>query len=68
VEWILRKLCGSGRFKPLHLALWSFDHLMRVFGAIVLSEAPMMRTGEARVPESRAAGTQLVGDQQQLAH
>jgi hypothetical protein len=38
--------------------------LMGVFGAIVFSEAPIMRAGEAQSPESRAIGAQLVGDQQ----
>jgi hypothetical protein len=37
---------------------------MGVFGAIVLSEAPIVRAGEAQLPESRAVGAQLVGDEQ----
>src|SRR5918911_97645 len=37
---------------------------MGVFGAIVLSEASIMRAAEAQLPESRAVGAQLVGDQQ----
>jgi hypothetical protein len=50
---------------------------MGVFSAIVLSEASIVRAGEAQLPESRAVGAQLVGDQQlrcealfleQLAH
>ena len=50
---------------------------MRAFGAIVLSEAPIVRAGEAQLPDSRTVGAQLVGDQQlrcealfleQLAH
>jgi hypothetical protein len=50
---------------------------MGVFSAIVLSEAPIMRAGEVQLPENRAVGAQLVGDQQlrcealfleQLAH
>ena len=32
--------------------------------AIVFSEASIMRTGEAQLPESRAVGAQLVGNQQ----
>ena len=50
---------------------------MGVFSAIVFSEAPIVRAVEAQLPESRAVGAQLVGDQQlrcealfleQLAH
>src|SRR5438045_3222735 len=50
---------------------------MGVFSAIVLSEAPIMRAGEAQLFGSQAVGAQLVGDQQlrreavfaeQLAH
>jgi hypothetical protein len=33
-------LGGSSRFEPLHLALSSSHHLMRVFGAIVPPEPP----------------------------
>jgi hypothetical protein len=49
---------------------------MGVFGAIVLSEAPIVRAGEAQLPESRAIA-QRIGDEQlrcetlfleQLAH
>jgi hypothetical protein len=73
VEKTLRR---SRRFEPLHLALSAHD-LMGVFSAIVFSEASFMRAGEAQLPESRAVGAQLVGDQQlryealfleQLAH
>jgi len=72
-----KTLRGSRRLEPLHLALSSPHDLMGVFSAIVLSEAPIMRAGEAQLPESRAVGAQLVGDQQlrcealfleQLAH
>jgi hypothetical protein len=72
-----KTLRGSRRFEPLHLVLSSPHDLMGVFSAIVLSETPIMRTGEAQLPESRAVGAQLVGDQQlrrealfleQLAH
>jgi hypothetical protein len=34
--------------------------LMGIFRAIILSEAPIMSGGEARLPESRAVGAQLV--------
>ena len=37
---------------------------MGVFSAIILSEASLVRAGEAQLPESRAVGAQLVGDQQ----
>ena len=72
-----KALRGSRRLEPLHLALSSPHDLMGVFSAIVFSEAPIMRAGEAPLPESRAVGAQLVGDQQlrcealfieQLAH
>jgi len=33
-------LGGSSRFEPLHLALSSSHHLMRVFGPIVPPEPP----------------------------
>jgi hypothetical protein len=51
VEKTLRR---PGRLEPLHLALSSPHDLMGVFSAIVLSEAPLMRAGEAQLPESRA--------------
>ena len=57
-------LGGASRFESLHLALSSPHDLMRVFCAIVLSEAPIVRAREAQLPESRAVGPQLVGDQQ----
>ena len=72
-----KSLRGSRRLEPLHFALSSKHDLMGVFCAIVFSEASIMRTGEAQLPESRAVGAQLVGDQQlwceplfleQLAH
>jgi len=72
-----KTLRGSRRLEPLHLALASPHDLMGVFSAIVFSEASIMRAGEAQLPESRAVGAQLVGDQQlrcealfleQLAH
>ena len=56
-------LCGARRFEALHLALSSPHDLMRVFGAIVLSETPIVMAGEVQLPESRAVGAQLVGDQ-----
>ena len=71
-----KTLRGSRRLEPLHLALSSPHDLMGVFSAI-FSEALIMRAGEAQLPESRAVGAQLVGDQQlrcealfleQLAH
>jgi hypothetical protein len=72
-----KSLRGSRRFEPLHLTLSSPHDLVGVFSAIVLCEPPVMRAGEAQLPESRAVGAQLVGDQQlrcealfleQLAH
>jgi hypothetical protein len=72
-----KTLGGARRPEPLHLALSSPHDLMRVFSAIILSEALVMRAGEAQLTESRAVGAQLVGDQQlrckalfleQLAH
>ena len=53
----------SGRFKPLHLALSSAHGLMGILNAIVLSEALIMRAGQAELPESRSVRTQLVGDE-----
>jgi hypothetical protein len=38
--------------------------LWTALSAIVLSEASIVRTGEAQLPQSRAVGAQLVGDQQ----
>ena len=72
-----KTLRGSRSLEPLHIAFSSPHDLMGVFSAIVLSEAPIMRAGEAQLPERRAIGAQLVGDQQlrcealfleQLAH
>ena len=40
-------LGGSSRFEPLHLALSSSHHLMRVFGPIVPPEPLFMRTGQS---------------------
>ena len=54
-------LCRAGRLEPLHLALSSAHGLMRVFGAVVLSNALLMRAGQAQVPESRSVGSELVG-------
>ena len=61
---IEKTLRGSRRLELLHLALSSPHDLMGVFSAIVFSEAPFMRAGEAQSPESRTVGAQLVGDQQ----
>ena len=61
---IEKTLRGSRRLEPLHLALSSPHDLMGVFSAIVFSEASITRAGEAQLPESRAVGAQLVGDQQ----
>jgi hypothetical protein len=36
----------SSRFEPLHLALSSPHRLMRILGAIVLSEPLLMRAGQ----------------------
>jgi hypothetical protein len=43
-------LGGSSRFEPLHLALSSSHHLMRVFGPIVPPEPLLMRTVSRRRP------------------
>ncbi len=59
-----KTLRGTRRLEPLHLALSSPHDLMGVFSAIVFSEASIMRAGEAQLPESRAVGAPLVGDQQ----
>ena len=59
-----KTLRGSRRLEPLHLALSSPHDLMGVFSTIVFSEALIMRAGQAQLPESRAVGAQLVGDQQ----
>jgi hypothetical protein len=56
-----KTLRGSSRLEPLHLALSSPHDLMGVFSVIVFSAAPIMRAGEAQLPESRAVGAQLVG-------
>jgi hypothetical protein len=61
---IEKALRGSRRLELLHFALSSPHDLMGVFSAIVFTEAPIMRAGEAQSPESRAVGAQLVGDQQ----
>src|SRR5215469_16754510 len=72
-----KTLCGASRFEPLHLALSSSHHLMRIFGSIVLSEPLLMRAGQSQTPERGGVRAQLVGDQQsgreallleQLAH
>jgi hypothetical protein len=49
-----KPLRGSRRLEPLHLALPSPHYLMGVFSTIVLSEASIVRAGEAQLPESRA--------------
>ena len=59
-----KTLRGSRRLEPLHLALSSPHDLMGVFSTIVFSEALIMRAGQAQLPESRAVGAELVGDQQ----
>jgi hypothetical protein len=72
-----KTLRGSRRLEPLHLALSSPHDLMGVFSEIVFSEAPIVGACEVQLPESRAVGAQLVGDEQlrcealfleQLAH
>jgi hypothetical protein len=37
---------------------------MGIFGSIVLSEALLMMAGQAKLPEGRSIGAQLVGDEQ----
>jgi hypothetical protein len=59
-----KTLGGSRRLEPLHFALSSPHDLMGVFSAIVFSETSIVRASEAQLPESRAVGAQLVGDQQ----
>jgi hypothetical protein len=54
----------AGRFEPLHLALLSSHHLMRVLGAIVSTEPLFMRAGQPQTPERRCVGAQLVGYRQ----
>jgi len=49
-----KALCGRRRLEPLHFALSSPRNLIGVFGAVILSESPLMRTGEAQVSESGA--------------
>jgi hypothetical protein len=39
-------LGGSSGFEPLHLALSSSHHLMRILGPIVLPEPLFVRTGQ----------------------
>ena len=57
-------LSRSGRFEALHLALSSPHRLMRILGAIILSEPLLMGTGQLQLPERRAVGPQFVGYQQ----
>jgi len=70
-------LGGSSRLEPLHLALSSSHGLMRILRPIVVPEPLLVLTGQLEMPERRAIGAQLVGDQQfrgkpllleQLAH
>jgi hypothetical protein len=61
VEKALRR---RGRLEPLHLALPSAHGLMGVFGAVVLPDPLLMRAGQAKMPQGRAVGAELVGDQQ----
>ncbi len=47
-----QKILGrSSRLEPLHFALASSHCLMRILRPIVLSEAPLMRTGQAETAE-----------------
>jgi hypothetical protein len=49
------------RLEPLHFALASSHHLVRVLGPIVLAKSLLMRAGQAQMPESRSVGAELVG-------
>src|SRR5580693_3590346 len=55
-------LSRSSRFEALQLAFSSSHHLVRVLGAIVLSQALLMVTGKPEVPEGSAVGAQLIRD------
>ena len=59
-----KTLRGSRRLEPLHLALSSPHDLMGVFSAVVLPDPLLMRAGQAKMPQGRAVGAELVGDQQ----
>ena len=51
---IEKALGGPRRLEALHLVLSSPHSLMGVFGVIILSEASIVRAGEAQLPERRA--------------
>jgi hypothetical protein len=50
---IEKALGGSRRLEPLHLALSSPHNLMGVFSTIFLSEASLVRVGEAQFPQTQ---------------
>ena len=58
-----KALGGSRRLEPLHFALASSHCLMQIFGAIISSQALLMRAAQSQTPECRSVGAQLVGDQ-----
>jgi len=70
-------LSRASCLEPLHLALASSHRLMGVLGAIVRPHSLLMRADQAKMPERRSVGAELVGGQQfrgeaqfpqQLAH
>jgi hypothetical protein len=61
---MLRKSCAdSGDFEPLYLALSASHRLVKIFGRVCLFLMRCLWAGQAKV-QGRAAGIQLVGDQQ----
>jgi hypothetical protein len=67
----------SGGFEPLHLALASSHHSVRVLGPIVFAKSLLVVAAEPEAVEGSAVGAQLIGDHhlrregllsQQLAH
>jgi signal transduction histidine kinase len=48
----------------LEVVALTHGEAVKVFRAIILCEASIVRAGEAQLPESRTVGAQLVGDQQ----
>ena len=62
-----KTLGGASRFEPLHFALSSSHHLMRIFGSIVPPEPLLMRAGQSQTPERRGVGAQF-GQMPSAAH
>jgi hypothetical protein len=60
---MLRKcLCGTSRLEPLHLVLSSSRHLMRIFGAIILSEPLLVQASQSQTPERGGVRAELVSE------